>query len=46
MKESVTEIYDRINNGPKHERYAVVTYLREVLAFYKGRFVFQRKGEK
>ena len=30
----------------KHEKQATVTYLKNVLALYKGRYVFQKKGEK
>lgn len=44
--EAVTEVFDRINKEGKHERYAVVSYLREVLCMYRDRFVFQKKGEK
>jgi hypothetical protein len=44
--EVVTEIYDRINKEGKHERYAIVSYLREVLCLYKDRYVLQKKGEK
>ena len=42
----MTEIIDRVNNGPKYEKYGAVTYLCRILSVYKERFVFQRKGDQ
>ena len=44
--EVVTELFDKITKDSKHERQATLNFLREVLAIYKGRFAFQKKGDR
>lgn len=42
----MTEVFDRINKEGKYERYAVLSYLHNVLCLYRDRYVFERNGEK